>query len=90
MGMNAIAIYVLAEGDIIDAFLGQFYWATPDQSLTNWLWPTGVYWGDDPDDDALPTTYPANVPVLCWTIGYIVLWMIVSWVMHRKKIYFKI
>ncbi len=85
--MNAIAIYVLAEGDVIDTALGQFYWVNPDQSLANVLWPTGVYWGDS---DQLPTSPPYSVPVLIWTIGYIVIWMLVAGYMHKKRWYWKI
>lgn len=46
-GMNAITMYLFAEGDILDTAMQCFYIGNPDNSLNNILWPTGVFWGDD-------------------------------------------
>lgn len=88
LGMNPITIYVLAEGDIIDWFLGRFYWGDEDKSLMNLLFPTGVYWGDDGSARAHHPSYMWSV--MLWTIAYIALWMLVAYWMHRKQIYIKI
>lgn len=47
LGMNAITMYLCAEGGIIEWFLSCFYLGDPDKNLQNILYPTGVYWGDD-------------------------------------------
>jgi hypothetical protein len=49
LGMNAITMYLCAEGGIIEWFLSRFWLDDPDKNLTNILYPTGVYWGDSDD-----------------------------------------
>eukprot|EP00041_Stephanoeca_diplocostata_P032317 m.1032949 g.1032949 ORF g.1032949 m.1032949 type:complete len:1186 (+) comp24129_c0_seq8:123-3680(+) len=87
-GMNAITMYLFAEGDIVDTFLQFFYVGNPDNSLNNILWPTGVFWGDD--DSVLPARPTHNVYVLVWTLVYIAFWMVLAWYMHVRAIYVKI
>ena len=87
MGMNAISMYVLAEGGIIQAFLSVFYFDDPDKNLTNILYPTGVYWGDSSE----PRTSPShNVAVLFWVLAYIGIWMVVSYLMFKAGKFIKI
>eukprot|EP00039_Didymoeca_costata_P008632 m.114452 g.114452 ORF g.114452 m.114452 type:complete len:1152 (-) comp14167_c0_seq1:6-3461(-) len=96
-GMNAITMYLLAEGDVIDTFLGLIYWDKTnstqppynnDKNLQNVLWPTGVYWGDV--DYPLPSKPTHNRFVMIWTILYISFWMVVSWGMFLHNIFIKI
>eukprot|EP00049_Salpingoeca_infusionum_P001077 m.44964 g.44964 ORF g.44964 m.44964 type:complete len:1294 (+) comp10858_c0_seq5:36-3917(+) len=85
MGMNAITMYLCAEGDIIDWFLSRFYiQGDPDKNLANILWPTGVYWGDSEDWPAHPSH---NWRILVWTLGYIGFWMVVAWWMWKNNIF---
>lgn len=87
-GMNAITMYLLAEGGILQWFLSQFYLGSQERNLANIFWPTGVYWGDD--DDVLPARATHNVWILLWCIAYIILWMFVAWLMYRANIIVKI
>ena len=96
LGMNSIAIYLLACSDIVASVLGCFYWGNRDASLANILFPTGVYWGPKHLGDWQP---PANkekalqgqVPVMLWVcLAYIPTWIFVAWVMHRRRYYFKV
>ena len=49
LGMNAITMYLCAEGGIIEWTLSRFWLGDKDKNLMNILYPTGVYWGDDDD-----------------------------------------
>ena len=91
LGMNAIVMYLCAEGDIIDWFIAWFYVdGDPDKNLANILWPTGVYWGDKGDDLDRPEEPTHNVAVLFWIFGYIGIWMLVAREMHMRKIYIRL
>lgn len=89
VGKNALAIYVGAESGIIQWFLSIFYWDTPDNSLGSLLWP-GVFWGVQSSDLERLTKNTYDISILLWTIGYIILWILVARWMHMKKIYIKI
>jgi hexosaminidase len=83
MGMNAIVLYILAEGGVVEWFLSCFYIdGDPQKNLSNILFPDGVYWGD-PDD--LPTAPRRDVGVLMWTLGLIAVTALLAWVMFRNK-----
>ena len=86
LGMNAITMYLLAEGGILQWIASWFFWGgDPDRSLVNIFWPSGVYWGDANDDS---NTEPRHdYATLGWTVGYISLWMLVATVMYHKKIF---
>ena len=85
MGMNAISMYIFAEGDIVDWFLGCFYVGSdPDKNLSNILWPTGVYWGDSSDR---PTAPSHNIAMFFWTLGYIAVTAVLAWYMYKNKIF---
>lgn len=90
LGMNAIVMYLFAEGDILDTFISYFYInGDEDQNLSNILWPTGVYWGlDDDIDDRTEASH--DVKVLLWVFGYIAITMIVAWMMFKRRIFVKI
>ena len=72
------------------------YWGDKDRCLANLLWPTGVYWGPQNLDSWLPPATRAEVEhqsgfVMAWCLAaYIPSMMVVSYVLHRKGIYFKI
>ncbi len=85
VGMNAITMYLLAEGGIVTWVLSWFYWGDSERSLVNLFWPTGVYWGDSNDDQ--PPAPREDVPTLLWTLGYIALWMVVARIMFNRKIF---
>jgi hypothetical protein len=90
MGMNAISIYVLAEGGIPDWFLSCFYLDDPDQNLQNVLWPTGVYWGEDEDAWGERSKATYQIVILLWVLGYIGMFMALAAYMHRRRIFIKI
>ena len=69
--------------------LSIFYWDTPDNSLGSLLWP-GVFWGVQSSDLERLTKNTYDISILLWTIGYIILWILVARWMHMKKIYIKI
>ena len=83
-------MYLLAEGDILDWFLGCFYWGDPDKSLANVLWPTGVYWGEADDKAWSRASPPHDVGVLLWTLGYIGLMVLFAWELQRRRIFLKL
>jgi len=87
-GMNAITMYLLMEGDIIDCPLSFLYLKDPDNSLQNILWPTGVFWGDSATE--LPIEPSRNPYVFVWCIVYIWFWMVVAWGMFVQKIFIKL
>ena len=86
--MNAITMYLLMEGDIIDCPLSFLYLKDPDNSLQNILWPTGVFWGDSATK--LPIEPSRNPYVFVWCIVYIWFWMVVAWGMFVQKIFIKL
>lgn len=91
MGMNAITMYILAEGGIVQWVLQGFYWEDPEKNLSNILWPTGVYWGQD--DNMRPSaaegpTY--NYQIMLWCLAYIGFWMFIAWLMYRRGVVIKI
>ena len=99
LGRNSIAIYVLAEGGILQWPCSWFWWGFSDRSLANLLWPTGAIWGDRTSCPAAfgqpGSTRPAehashNIHVLVWTLGYILLMIIIARVLDARGIYFKI
>jgi hypothetical protein len=85
MGMNAISMYLFAEGDVISWAVGNFYLGDEDRSLANILWPTGVYWGDSSDNSDLPLEPSHNIAILMWTLGYIALTALIAWYMYKRK-----
>ena len=88
MGMNAISMYLLAEGGIIDWALTCFYWDEPQKNLRNILWPTGVYWGQDDNDRPAHPTY--DFRIMIWCIAYIALWAFVAYEMFKRKMFIRI
>ncbi|EGD78011.1 hypothetical protein PTSG_09649 [Salpingoeca rosetta] len=87
MGMNAIVMYLCAEGDIIPYVLAAFYWNKPENNLANILWPTGVFWGDG-DERPFKPTY--NYQVMLWTLAYIGVWMLLARYLFLKRIFITI
>mmetsp|Transcript_29659 Transcript_29659/g.88748 ORF Transcript_29659/g.88748 Transcript_29659/m.88748 type:complete len:726 (-) Transcript_29659:538-2715(-) len=87
-GMNAILMYLLAEGGLPDTLLNIFYVGNPLNNLQYVLWPTGDLWGNS--DDELPSEPTRDPYVMCWTLSYIAFWMVVAWVLHLRGIYVKI
>eukprot|EP00729_Bicosta_minor_P009475 gene9474-21250_t len=95
-GMNAITMFILAEGGIPDTFFSLFYLdntnatAPPydnDKNLQNVLWPTGVFWGDRFDGGLGRAEHPSHNPyVMVWAISYICFWMVLSWWMYTESI----
>jgi predicted acyltransferase len=91
VGKNAITIYLLAESGIPQWLLGIFYInGEPNDNLGNILWPTGVFWGGEVQDDHRPTEPSRNWLIVIWTIGYIAAWSIVAYWMDLKKWYIKL
>lgn len=89
LGMNAITMYILAEGGIIQWLLQGFYWDDPDKNLSNILWPTGLYWGQD--DNLRPTDGPTyDYRIMLWCLGYIGVMMMVAWEMFRRHVVIRI
>eukprot|EP01147_Barroeca_monosierra_P004204 gene4204-6550_t len=87
MGMNAIVMYLCAEGGIIEYILGAFYLNKPENNLANILYPTGVFWGDS-DDRPYKPTY--NYQIMLWTIGFIGVWILVARCMFHRRIFITI
>ena len=85
LGMNAISMYLLAEGGILQWIASWFYWDDVERSLVNIFWPTGVYWGDANDDNITEPRH--DYATLGWTLGYIGLWMLVAAIMYHKNIF---
>lgn len=90
MGMNAITVYILAEGGIPDWFLSCFYLDKEEQNLQNILWPTGVYWGQDDDDWATRGKPTHKVEILLWIFAYIGVWMALACYLHHRGIFIKV
>jgi len=92
VGMNAIAIYVLAEAGPLQWFLSCFYLElnnghpATENHLGNVLWPTGVFW----PDASLPTAAAGATHdwrVMVWTLTYIALFCCLAYYWDRKGIY---
>ena len=92
LGMNAIVLFICAEGGIIPWVLSRFYVdGNPDFNLANVLWPTGVLWGDEEEaDGGWPLEPYHNGAVLAWTVGYISVWVLLALFLHTKRIYISI
>ena len=97
-GMNAIAMYVLAEAGPVQWFFSCFYVEVagqpssnaPDNSLANVLWPTGVLWPAGPQVPSAEHGWKRDPAIMAWTLGYIAFWMAVAYIMHRRRWYVKI
>eukprot|EP00043_Microstomoeca_roanoka_P017928 m.188833 g.188833 ORF g.188833 m.188833 type:complete len:1127 (-) comp16734_c1_seq1:3793-7173(-) len=84
MGMNAIVMYLAAEGGILQYIFESFYWNKEENSLVNILWPTGVFWGDS-DERPYKPTY--NYQVMLWVIAYIGIWMLLARYMYHRRMF---
>ena len=88
VGRNALGIYMLAESGVVNWFFEIFYYNKPKNSLANVLWPTGVFWGPNDDDDHLPHHASYSGTVMAWTLAYCAFWTLVAMYLHRNKMYY--
>jgi len=95
LGLNAITMYLLAEGGCVQWLLNCFYISADrnkaagdrEQTLAWYLWPGGAWGGDDADSR---TAASHSAAVLIWNFVYIAIWMVVARGMHKRRIYIKL
>jgi hypothetical protein len=95
VGLNSILIYLLSVTEILQWFFALFFWGTPHNSLADYLWPTGEWWGPESEDSYVPTrteqSPDGSDEVLIWCIfAYIPFWMFFAGLLHYRRIYWKI
>merc|ERR1711920_735879 len=85
LGRNAFLIFILTGTNVTEWILSIFYWNEREQSLTNLLWPNGVYWGPEDDEDA---EWRNSGLIMLWACGYCLLWTLLAIYLHRTKWYY--
>ncbi|KAF3785012.1 Heparan-alpha-glucosaminide N-acetyltransferase [Nymphaea thermarum] len=81
IGMNAMLVFVMAAEGIFDAFVNGWYYDNPHNTLVNWI-KKHVF---------INVWHSEKAGILLYVIfGEIVFWAVVSGVLHRLGIYWKL
>lgn len=89
-GMNPLFIFALASTPVLPSLLALVYWDSTRKNLSNILWPTGVYWGEDPADWQTRSEVSYSGPVFLWCVGFITFWGAVVCYMHRHRLWIRL
>ncbi|EPS61986.1 hypothetical protein M569_12808, partial [Genlisea aurea] len=81
VGMNAMLVYVMAAEGIFPGFVNGWYYGEPGSTLVNWI----------QDHVFVDVWHSRKVGILLYVIfGEILFWAVVSGILHRLAIYWKL
>ena len=91
LGMNALFVFVMGASDVFESLLGAVYWETPGNNLARWIEEkmfNSVFKGSAPPSGTGEYRDTA-VAHLMFVLGKIGFWLVVSYILHRHKWYWK-
>lgn len=77
--MNAILVFILGASNVLDTILRWIYWNHPENNLFDFT-----------QNQIFERLFGFDLGLLLFTVLKIGFWLVVSWVLYRKRKFFKV